>query len=89
MPCAGSVADTIRMISSWALLSQSGQRCGACLRTWHIWPEWNTDPLLNQANLVIGSPKYALVSVLKMDPKWKVVFDDGVAVVFERVRTAK
>ena len=58
-----------------------------CLRTWQVWPEWKTDPLLNQANLVIGSPKYALVSVLKLDPKWKVVFDDGVAVVFERVRT--
>lgn len=56
------------------------------LRTWQVWPEWNTDPLLAQANLVIGSPKYALISVLKLDPKWKVVFDDGVAVVIERVR---
>jgi hypothetical protein len=56
------------------------------LRTWQVWPEWNTDPLLAQANLVIGSPKYALVNVLKLDPKWKLVFDDGVAVVFERVK---
>ena len=56
------------------------------MRTWHIWPEWNTDPLLNQANLVIGSPKYPLVNVLKIDPNWRLVFDDGVAVVFERVK---
>lgn len=56
------------------------------LRTWQIWPEWNSDPLLNQANLVIGSPKYPLVNVLKIDPNWRLVFDDGVAVVFERVK---
>ena len=56
------------------------------LRTWNVWPEWNTDPLMARANLVIGPPNLPLVQVLKVDPHFRLVFDDGVAVVLERVK---
>jgi hypothetical protein len=54
--------------------------------TWNLMGDWSGDPLLKQANLVIGSPKFALTHGLAMDADFKVVFSDGVAVVYERVR---
>ena len=54
-------------------------------RTWYVWPGWDTDPLLAQANLIIGPPDVQLFQMLKNDPRWKPVFYDGVSVVFQRV----
>lgn len=55
--------------------------------TWSGGPEWQSDPLLQRANLVIASPAFALTQLLKMDPQWRPVFDDGVSLVFERVKS--
>jgi hypothetical protein len=52
--------------------------------TWNLMPGWKTNPLLKRANLVIGSPGFALTQGLEMDADFKVVFRDRTAVVFER-----
>ncbi|HWB32401.1 MAG TPA: hypothetical protein VG714_04435 [Acidobacteriaceae bacterium] len=50
--------------------------------TWNGEPDWNTDSLLKQAGIVIGPPKAALTQLLRLDPKYKLVYEDKVATVF-------
>ncbi len=53
--------------------------------TWDLLPGWDENPLLNKANLVIGSPRKPLTNHLRKDPHFKVVYDDGTCVLFQRV----
>src|SRR6185369_16734408 len=62
---------------------------GRSINTWWLNPGWDRDPLLNNANLVIGTPRKALTSYLRKDPHFKVLFDDGVAVLFQRVKPGR
>ncbi|MGZ4814672.1 MAG: hypothetical protein ACXVZV_04655 [Terriglobales bacterium] len=56
------------------------------LQTWNVLgTNWYDDPLLQQANLVIGDPQYALTYVLRTDPHFKAVFEDGTVVLYQRV----
>jgi hypothetical protein len=50
--------------------------------TWNAQPNWNTDPLLTKAGVVIGSPKDSLTQLLRLDRKYKLVYEDKVAAVF-------
>ena len=52
------------------------------IATWGAEPDWNTDPELTKAGVVIGPPKAALTQVLRLDPKFKLVYEDKVATVF-------
>jgi hypothetical protein len=52
------------------------------IATWGAEPDWNTDPELTKAGVVIGPPKAALTQVLRLDPKFKLVYEDKVAAVF-------
>ncbi len=54
--------------------------------TWDGRPTWKDDPLLKDANLVIGAPKFPLCSLLRLDPNFRLVFDDGTSMVFQRIR---
>ena len=56
--------------------------------TWNGMPDWQSDPLLQHANLVVAEPQYALTQLLRLDPRFRVVFDDGVSVLFQRVTPA-
>lgn len=62
---------------------------GRSLSTWDITGKWREDPLLQKANLVIGSPKFALTHALLLDPEFKLVFEDGFSIVYQRVRPAQ
>ncbi len=62
---------------------------GRSINTWMLRPGWNYDPLLVNANLVIGTPRKALTNYLRHDEHFKAVFDDGVAVVFQRVKPGR
>jgi hypothetical protein len=62
---------------------------GRSINTWLMRPGWDRDPLLNNANLIIGTPKKALTNYLRLDPHFKMVFDDGVAVVFQRIKPGR
>jgi len=50
--------------------------------TWNAEPDWNKDPLLQHAGIVVGPTKAALMQVLRMDPKYRLVYEDKKAVVF-------
>lgn len=60
---------------------------GRSLNTWLLHPGWDKDPLLQKANLVIGSPWDPLTNHLKTDTHFKVIFQDRTCVLFQRVST--
>jgi len=59
--------------------------------TWMAAPDWATDPQLKAANLVLGPVKMPLSQELRMDPEWRLAYEDTVAIVFVRqaARTQK
>ncbi len=61
---------------------QGSERIGRYGATWGAEPEWQSDPELKQAGVVIGPVKAPLVQVLRMDSRFQVAFEDKVAVVF-------
>jgi hypothetical protein len=54
--------------------------------TWDLVGNWHEDPMLVNANLVIGSPAFALSHALRLDPRFELVFNDGVSVVYQKVK---
>jgi hypothetical protein len=60
------------------------QRIERSITTWSAGPEWVSDEQLTKAGLVIGPVTDALPQVLRMDPRFQLVYEDKVAVVFVR-----
>jgi hypothetical protein len=60
------------------------QRLDRSMATWNAEPDWASDAQLTQAGLVIGPVKAPLNQVLRLDPRFQLVFEDKVAVVFVR-----
>ncbi|MGP8258816.1 MAG: hypothetical protein ACLQM6_02560 [Acidobacteriaceae bacterium] len=58
------------------------QRMDRSMATWNAEPDWSSDAQLTSARLVIGPVKSALVQVLRMDPRFQLVFEDKVTAVF-------
>jgi len=52
--------------------------------TWGAAPDWNSDPALTSARLVIGPARAPLTQVLRLDPRFQLVFEDKLAAVFIR-----
>ena len=52
------------------------------LNTWDGRPGWNSDPDLAGAKLVIANKQRMLVALLRSDPRFKIVYEDSMAVVF-------
>ena len=52
------------------------------LATWRAEPDWNSDPTLKSAGLVLGPVQAPLVQVLRMDPNFRLVYEDKLAAVF-------
>lgn len=50
--------------------------------TWNAAPDWRSDVELEHSHLVIGPVKSPLSQVLRLDPRFQLVFEDKVAVVF-------
>jgi hypothetical protein len=53
-------------------------------RTWEGLSGWQDDPELVAANLVVADATMALTGLLRHDPRFEVVYEDAVAVVFVR-----
>jgi hypothetical protein len=51
---------------------------------WMGKPEWAWDAELLQANVVLAKKDRALASLLRLDARFKVVYEDVQAVVFQR-----
>ena len=58
------------------------ERMDRSIATWGAQPDWASDPQLKQAGLIIGSAKAPLTQVLRMDPHYKLVYEDELAAVF-------
>ena len=56
--------------------------------TWALLPGWENDPLLKQANLVIGSPQKPLSNHLATDPHFRLIYYDGTCVLFQRISSS-
>lgn len=50
--------------------------------TWNGRPDWASDPNLQKAGLVIGPVKASLTQLLRMDPRFELVYEDKLAAVF-------
>lgn len=50
--------------------------------TWKAKHDWSSDPELQSARLIIGAIDLPLCSVLRVDPRYELVYEDKVAVVF-------
>jgi len=55
--------------------------------TFNAKPDWNKNPKLLQAGVVVTSPEWALTSVLLSSPRFKLAYEDKVALVFVPVNT--
>jgi hypothetical protein len=58
------------------------QRIERSLNTWSGLRGWESDPELVKARLVIGGAKDALTNLMRTDSRFKLVYEDAVAVVF-------
>ena len=51
---------------------------------WNGRPEWASDPELSKANIVLARTEAPLTSLLRLDSRFRIVFEDVQAVVFQR-----
>ena len=58
------------------------QRIERSVNTWSGLRGWESDPELMKARLVIGGINDALTNLMRMDSRFKLVYEDAVAVVF-------
>jgi hypothetical protein len=54
--------------------------------TWGGAPDWQSDPQLASAGLVIGPDTAPLTQLLRLDPGWRLAYEDKLAAVFVRRR---
>jgi len=52
------------------------------IATWRAGSDWDSDPTLKSARLVLGPVQAPLVQVLRMDPHFQLVYEDKLAAVF-------
>ena len=62
------------------------ERIKRSITTWSGGPEWNEDPELNEARIVIAKRDMALASLLRLDSRFHVAHEDQLTVVFHRAR---
>lgn len=58
------------------------ERIMRSFKTWSGQPDWDGDPELQAARLVIGNAKSPLARLLRSDPRFQLVYEDQLAVVF-------
>jgi hypothetical protein len=58
------------------------QRIDRSVATWNGAPDWDTDPALTSAGIVIGPVKAPLTQLLRMDAHFKLAYEDKLAAVF-------
>jgi len=57
--------------------------------TWTAHADWNSDPYLAAAGIVIAPPDVPLVQVLRFDSRFQLVYEDKIATVFVRKTSQK
>ncbi len=59
------------------------ERVAHSMAVWGGKPEWKDDPELMHANIILAKQNAPLTSILRLDPRYKVVFEDVQAVIFQ------
>jgi hypothetical protein len=59
-----------------------GSRVIRSIQTWAGQPDWNSDPELKSARLVIGPSQLPLMSLLRTDPRFELVYEDRHTMVY-------
>lgn len=54
------------------------------LKTWKGQGDWASDPELSAAGVVLAERDFALTQLLRLDPRFELVYEDNIAVVFVR-----
>lgn len=57
-------------------------RVNHSVMVWNGQPEWASDPELSAAGVVVAQRSLALTQLLRLDPRFQLVYEDQVAVVF-------
>ncbi len=52
--------------------------------TWNMGPNWQSDPKLASANLIIAEPTLSLTKFLAHDPHYQLAFHDGICLLYVR-----
>ena len=63
---------------------QGDDRVAHFSAVWNGKPEWASDPELSHSNVVLARKDAPLTSLLRMDSRFRIVFEDVQAVVFQR-----
>jgi hypothetical protein len=63
---------------------QGDERVAHFSAVWNGKPEWATDEELQHANVILAKKDSALAAILRLDPRFKLVYDDIQAQVFTR-----
>ena len=58
------------------------QRIERSVNTWSGLRGWESDPELMKARLVIGGVNHALTNLMRTDSRFRLVYEDSIAVVF-------
>jgi len=58
------------------------ERLARSMAIWSANSPWTADPDLSAAGIVIGAARLPLVQLLRLDPRFRLVYEDQVAVVF-------
>jgi hypothetical protein len=64
------------------------RRIEQSVRTWNAQQQWADDPELQQARLIIGPVDAPLCAVLRLHPRYRLVYEDKVASVFVKREAA-
>jgi hypothetical protein len=59
------------------------ERVAHSIAIWSGKPEWVNDPELTHANIILAKKNAPLTSILRLDPRYKIVFEDVQAVIFQ------
>jgi hypothetical protein len=59
-----------------------GERIEKALAVWSGSPDWNSDPELGKARLIIAEGNRPLISLLRRDARFELIYEDRVAAVF-------
>jgi hypothetical protein len=57
-------------------------RMDRSIATWNAQPNWSSDTMLTSAGVVIGPIVSPLTQVLRLDPRFQLVYEDKLAAVF-------
>lgn len=56
------------------------------VESWSGQPDWASDPALKSAGIVLGPVSSPLIQLLRLDPHFKLVYEDKLAAVFVAAR---